>query len=400
MKRICLISLPSPFLIDEYVFPPLGILYVASGLRKQGYTDIFVHDGTVDSIPEGCNVYGIGCTTPQFEQAKKALRYIKNKNKEAKVYVGGPQATIDQDTCLESGFDGVILNAGENSLSVAFEKECKVIDIPFKEPLHPARDLIDLGKYKYYINGELATSIMTTRGCPYQCGFCCKCNKKVQIYSAEFVIEEIDELIFRYGYKALMFFDDIFILNKERAFKIMEHLKKNKIIWRAFLRADIVARHGIEFAKTMKDSGCVEVGIGVESGSDEILKTVNKGEDSATIKKGIQVLKEAGLRVKGFFIVGLPGESYSTIDETRRFVKDSGLDDMDFSIFQPFKKSPIYDNKSKYKDIDWNDLDLQASWYKGTPGLYSSQVCTPFLTREKIVEMRDTLEREFKPVNI
>jgi anaerobic magnesium-protoporphyrin IX monomethyl ester cyclase len=245
----------------------------------------------------------------------------------------------------------------------------------------------------------LATSVMTTRGCPYNCGFCCKCNKQVQIYPSEFVNDEVDTLAMVYGYKALMFFDDIFIVDKERALKIMANIKKHGIIWRCFVRADMIVRHGLDFVKSMKDAGCVEVGVGVESGSDQILKEVNKGEDSVTIKKGIHILKEGGLRVKGFFIIGLPGESYETIEETRKFVETSGLDDMDFSIFQPFKKSPIYEFKDKYYNINWEELDLQSSWYKGTPGSYKSQVWTPFLTRDNIVTARDALEKELKLYN-
>lgn len=395
-KSVCLVSLPSPFLLDDKVFPDLGLLYVASGLQEAGYRKIIVHDESIETIPEGYDVYGIGCTTPQFESAKQALQHIRKQNPQAKVFIGGPQATVDPDQCLEAGFSGVVLNAGEDSFPLAIEHDCKVIDVPYKKVLHPNRGLIDLGKYKYQVDGEPATSIMSSRGCPYQCGFCCKINKQVNLFPAEFVKDEIDLLSMCYGYSALMFFDDIFILDKYRALKIMAHLKKHRMKWRCFVRGDIVVRHGIEFVKEMKDAGCVEVGIGVESASDEILQRVNKGETIETIRQAVKMLKNSGIRVKGFFIVGLPGESLETIETTRSFILEEEFDDIDFSIFQPLKKAPIYEHKSRYCDIDWDEIDLQKSWWKGTPGKYESQVFTPFLTRKDIAQARDMLECELK----
>lgn len=397
-KSVCLISLPSPFLLDDHVFPPLGLLYVAAGLKEAGYKNVVVHDESIETIPAGYRIYGISCTTPQFEQAKQALERIKKTTPFAKVYIGGPQATVDPEFCLEAGFNGVVLNAGEAGLPLCISHDCALVDAPYKKILHPRRDLIDLKKYTYYVAGELATSIMTSRGCPYHCGFCCKVNKQVCLFPAEFVIDEIDLLHLVYGYNALMFFDDIFIFDKERALKIMRHLEKNLIRWRCFVRADVVLRHGLEFVTQMRGAGCVEVGIGIESGSDRILRRVNKGEDTATIRYAVAMLKQAGIRVKGFFIVGLPGESWETIAETRRFAAKLDLDDIDLTIYQPFKKSTIYNQKGQ--DIDWDEIDLQNSWYKGTPGKYVSQVRTPFLSGREIVEARDMLEKELKPLCI
>jgi len=151
----------------------------------------------------------------------------------------------------------------------------------------------------------------------------------------------------------------------------------------------------MDFAMRMKDSGCKEVGIGIESASDKILNSVGKGESIEIIRHAVEMLKKSGLRVKGFFIVGLPGESWETIEETRRFIKESGLDDIDLSIFQPMKRSPIYENKRKY-EIDWDDLAVEKSWYKGTPGHYESQVFTPGMTKSDIVNARNILAEELK----
>ena len=394
MKDICLISPSSPFLIDDKVFPPLGLLYIARELNDRGYP-LYVHDGPTNEIPDKFDIYGVSITTPQFPQSLEILKHIKNNNPNAKVVAGGPHATVDYESCLDAGFDSVVIQGGEASLPLVADHGCRVIETPYFREIHPDRTRIDIRKYKYEIDGRPATSIMTTRGCPFQCGFCCKVNKKVKVYPSEFVIEELRELYDTYGYRAFMFFDDLFIIDTKRLLSITDEIKKWDVVWRGFVRADLAVRNGIEIARRMYESGCREVGMGIESGSDNILRTINKGEDSDTLKKGIAILKEAGIRVKGFLIVGLPGESPETIEETRKFLHISGLDDVDFSLFTPYKKTNIYDNKEKF-DIHWDNLDLNHLWYKGTPGQYESQVWTSTMSRTDLVNARDMLENEFK----
>ena len=394
MKSICLIAPSSPFLIDDKVFPPLGLLYIGRHMKSLGYK-VHVHDGETNEIPEGYDIYGVSLTTPQFSQAKDIVRHIRGFVSKPRIVAGGPHASVDPDSCLEAGFDSVVLQAGEASLPIVAEHGCRMIDTPFQGDVHPDRSLIDIKKYKYEIDGRPATSIMTTRGCPYNCAFCCKINKKVKIYSAQFVLDELRELKDVYGYKAFMFFDDIFILNTQRLNTILDTIPPWDVRWRGFVRADIAARNGLDIAKKMYDSGCREVGMGIESGSDKILRIINKGESTDHLKAGIEVLKKAGIRVKGFLIVGLPSESMETIAETQKFLRESGLDDVDFSLFTPYKRTTIFDKKKEF-DIQWDSLDLKHLWYKGTPGEYESQVWTSALTREDLVAARDLLEKEFK----
>jgi len=148
----------------------------------------------------------------------------------------------------------------------------------------------------------------------------------------------------------------------------------------------------------MSYCGCVEVGMGIESGSDTILKNVCKGETVATMKKAIRILKASGIRVKGFFIVGLPGESHSTLNETRQFIEEMKLDDIDCKIFQPYLGSPIFDNKEKY-DIDWQDIPIEDQFYKGRPGEYSGTIHTSHLTTDEIFKEWVQMESKYKCLN-
>jgi radical SAM superfamily enzyme YgiQ (UPF0313 family) len=316
-------------------------------------------------------------------------RIIKERNPYAKVVIGGSHATMNPEECISDGFDCVVCGDGEIEAERAFLDDVDIIraedrflsDYPTID-----RTLVDIKSYKYFLDGELATTLVTSRGCPYKCAFCCKNYNGVRLAPSSKVINEIRKLHCDFGYNALMFFDDIFILNKKRVEEICLYLKEFGIVWRCFVRADLVVKHGNELLQTMADSGCVEVGMGIESGSDKILENINKGETVKTIKLAIKMLHEEGIRVKGFFIVGLPGESQETIEDTQRFLEETYLDDMDFTIFQPYVGSPIWNNRGDY-DIKWDDLDFQKMFYKGKLGELSS---------EDIVKARDRLECQLK----
>jgi len=365
MQKVCLIKCPSSFLIDERVYPPLGLMAVGTWLKSKGH-DVDIYDGC--DIPMNYTHYGLGPTTPEYPYAKKILKDIRKLNPSARVIIGGPHATVNPEECWNDGFDNVF----EGGLD-----DYPIID----------RTLVDIKSYKYFINGNLATTVMTSFGCPYNCAFCCKTYDAVKMRSAEDVIEEIKYLHNDFGYKAIMFFDDIFILNKDRTEKICQCLKELGITWRCFVRGDLILRHGEAFVKMMAESGCAEVGMGIESGSDKILQAINKGETVDTIKTAIEMLKDEGIRVKGFFIIGLPGESADTIRETQVFLKDVDLDDKDLTIFQPYSGSDIWKCRDAY-DIGWDDLDYKKMFYKGRQGEYQSFVWTSTLSADDIVKAR------------
>jgi radical SAM superfamily enzyme YgiQ (UPF0313 family) len=136
--------------------------------------------------------------------------------------------------------------------------------------------------------------------------------------------------------------------------------------------------------------------MGIESGSDKILKTINKGETVSDIKKAIYILKNKNIEVKGFFIVGLPGETQETIDETVAFLDEMNLDDVDIKIYQPYPGTPIWENKDKY-EISWSDdLDYSKQFYKGRPEEYYGNIRTPALTNEQIRRNWVEMEAQYK----
>jgi hypothetical protein len=364
--NICLIRCPSPFLIDDKVYPPLGLMAVGTYLKSKGHAVEINDDG---DIPGGFDWYGFGPTTAEYGYALCSKELLEDEQ----TFIGGPHINVAD--CSNDKWDAILPGELTNY---------PIID----------RSLVDLESYKYFINDRLATTLVTSYGCPYKCAFCCKTKDNVTFRGVGDVLREIDYL-YDLGYSALMFFDDLFILKKERAEIIFKHLKRLGIISRCLVRADTIVKHGWRFVEMMADCGCVEVGMGIESGSDTILKNINKGESSQTMKSAIRKLKRMGIRVKGFFIVGLPGESELTLTSTREFLDEIQLDDMDFTIFQPYPGSPVFKNPENF-DVKWHDVDFEDMFFKGRPGTYESNIWTSSLTSEEIIQQRDKLEREYK----
>lgn len=387
---VCLLTCSAPFLIDEKVFPPLGLMAVGTSLKLQG------HNVSILRHPNNSQYFGMGPTTSQYYDAVGELRHIKYLNKNSRVVIGGPHAEANAVECLEDGFDVVVKGDGERITIDTFHYN-GVVNLERGElDTYPIidRGLLDIHSYQYQIAGRKATTSLTTRGCPYHCGFCSKVENSVRYRSVENISGEIAYLQDTWGYNSVMFFDDTFITKKQRALDICHELKSRGMLWRCFVRGDLIVKHGRELTDEMSRCGCVEVGIGIESGSQRILDAIHKGETLDDISAAIFMLRESGIRVKGFFIVGLPGEDRESIEDTCRFINNVPLDDADFTVYQPYKGSPIWDNR-KHHDISWNNLEGDR-FYKGKPGGYKSLVSTSSLSSQEIVAARDMLEEKFR----
>jgi radical SAM superfamily enzyme YgiQ (UPF0313 family) len=370
---------------------------VGAGLKRDGH-DVVLYDGDIECVPTHYEYYGFGPTSPEYSEAVECMHRIKYANPKAKTVIGGPHATLVPFDPWVSGFDCTVVGDGENVASEAFFGKEKVIyaeSLPLDEYPIPDRTLVDIRSYHFKLRDRLATTVMGSRGCPFHCGFCSKNHDRVRLNSAERLIEEIGMLHDKFGYDAIAFPEDIFILNKQRTYDVCKFLKSRGIIWRCLVRADLVIKYGYDFIDMMIDSGCVGVGLGVESGSDTILQNIHKSENVDQMRTAIRMLKDRGLFVKAFFIIGLPGENETTLAETDKFLREAQLDDIDAKIFQPYPGSPIFDRKDKY-DIDWDAIPLQYTFYKGRPGEYYGNIRTSALSTERIVEAWKYFEETYK----
>jgi anaerobic magnesium-protoporphyrin IX monomethyl ester cyclase len=412
--KVSLVNPPSPFLIDEKVFPPLGLLYVGAVLESEGM-DVKIIDlagvppekwlGKLEAneAEQSSKIWGITCTTPQFPFALSICDAIKRINNNAKVVVGGPHATVEPVSCIPH-FDSVVIGEGEKAILNLVRnpgeypesiQEALINDldsIPF-----PARHLVDISSYHYSIDGRKVTNILTSRGCPYGCAFCCKTwGRQIRFRSPNNVLGEIKLLKEIYGFEGVMMYDDEFLINWSRDLKIFEGLHDLGMVWRCFTRANLLDEKKV---KKMADCGCKEILIGIESGSDRILKNINKGTTREMNKRAINLLKKNGIRCKAALIIGLPGESLESIKETETFVEETQPDTADFSVLTVYPKSDIYEHPEKY-DLNFPKISNVAdkAYYKTKPGQYSANVSTSHLNGREIVEARERLDAKFKRI--
>lgn len=405
--KILLINPNSGFLINEKVFPSLGLLYLSAYLKKHGYKDISLIDMNEEkALPDSvdADIVGFYSNTPQFPSVVRLSGDIKriNRVKNALYVFGGPHVSGKPEDVHDKS-DIIVMGEGEKALlDIVRRKEgndrqerilkYEYIDDADSLPF-PDRDLIDIKSYRYYLDGQLTTTLLSSRGCPFGCSFCANnaWGKTLRLRSPRNVFEEVRLLKDKYGYGAFMFFDDTMTINKKRMSEICGLLKDLKIIFRCFIRSDTVDR---DILVKMRESGCVEVGVGIESGSQRILNIVNKGE---TVRKNMEAIKlchKAGIRVKGFFIIGLPGENNESIKETMVFLEEADLDDIDITLYTPYPGSFIYKNKEKF-DLFFKD-DYEHAWFKGRPDNYFTTVSTRALSSSEILRIRSELERKFK----
>jgi len=393
MEDISLVFPSSPFLIDQGVFPPLGILYLASCLESKGIS-VKCFDFGIGHTKEmvDTEIVGISFSTAQKKEGFDLIRYYESKNK--LVIVGGPHATHLPQECFNAGAFKVVEGYSLSRLFTIFgiflrEDEFNSFD---DFPL-PNRHLLPITDYKYFINGRKATPIMTTRGCFSSCAFCGRIPAPMQMRSAKNIIKEIDQINRDFGYTAFMIFDDVFTASKSRLKFVSNYYKDKDYLFRCFSRTDLLSD---DVCRLLKQMGMVEVGLGVESGSMAILERNMKGVSPDTNEIAVDLLKKYGIRAKTFLIIGLPGETEETIQETVNWIERVQPDDLDISIFKPMPGSDIYNNPKKY-GISFNKDD--SFWYKGKPGEYQTTVELKNLSSEKMLYYRNLLEEKFKKWN-
>ena len=404
--KIALYNPPNPFLIEPRTMPPLGLMYLSAMLKREGH-EVKVIDlvdkpdveDLIDILYEEADIHGISCTTPTFPYALRILQKIKGKDPYAKVVIGGPHASIMPEACLDAGFDQVIVGEGEKAIiKIANGDDRKIVQEPYIKDLDdiplPDRECIDLKSYKYEIDGVESTTMVTSRGCYFgKCSYCQseKLWGSLRLRSAENVIEEIMEINREYGYKGIMLYDDEFLYDWRRDRKIIFELDRLKVAWRCFSRANLLTEKRV---KIIAKKGCKEVLVGVESGSDRILRNVRKGTTVEMNKKAIALLKKYGIRAKAAIIVGLPGENDESLLETEFFLEETRPTDVDISLLKVYPGADIYENPDQY-DLKF-DFDPEKSWFKGVPGEYCSTVSTSALSTEELLRWRDRLEAKFK----
>lgn len=422
-KSICLLRVPNFLLYDERLQTPLGILYIAAFLRKHG-EKVTVCDLAgvppnewADRIPAGCDFYGVTATTPDVPVANAIGKLIKKLYPSSTLICGGahpsalPTQIIEEgifdiacvgegeQTVLELvqgksvyGIKGICYKDGNGKIRGNSEREYwkNLDDLPF-----PAWDLIpDLISYHLVDEGAPATCITCSRGCPYNCAFCSTSdvfNRTYRLRSAKNILEEVALLKDKYGVEEVRLVDELTLLNRDHFVDICESLAGMGMRWRTHSRADLICKNK-DLLKLAKSSGIMEMAVGIENPDAGILKLVNKGITSEQCEEAVYAIKDAGIQSKTYMIVGLPGESWRTVEGMIEWIRRVKPDRATLSTFVPFPNCDIYLNPNRFNYKLTRPNDFRLAWILG---LENSQEPfmgeTEFMNNEDLIKARQML---------
>lgn len=391
-------------------YPPLGTLYAASYLRARGYAVALFDAMLAESEQEwdvaleqnqprfavifedNFNYLSKMCLLRMREAAWQMIAMAKARG--CTVIVAGADMTDHADLYLEHGADYVLLGEGEETLGELLDAltgrstqdpntilghvsrftlhairrpDIKNLDaLPF-----PAWDLVDVSRYQKVWrerHGYFSINLVTTRGCPYHCNWCAKpiWGQRYNSRSPENVVAELKWLAQNFAPDHLWFMDDILGLKPGWLERFAELLKAEglRIPFKCLQRADLVNERT---AAALAAAGCRTVWFGAESGSQQILEAMEKGQTVADIHRATQLLRAQGIEVGFFLQFGYPGETWGDIALTRQMVRACLPDDIGISVSYPLPGTKFYERvKLELGDKqNWQDSDDLAMLYRG-----------------------------------
>ena len=401
------------------LWPPTGIMYLASSLIREGH-EVIILDGallTEEKIIKGLKEHnprfiGISSVYPLWGKAKDFAIKLRALFPESFLAVGGQAPTYLKERCFEECevLDAVMLGEGEEIIcklvrhlekDMGFEgisgtiikKDHTIHDnkgygivsdldsLPF-----PAYELIDIKKYRPSVGLFRRLPIAATfssRGCPNQCIYCSKiAGRTIRCKSPERMGDELEYYVKKFGVREVKFFDDLFTYDKERAIQLCEEIRRRKlpIIWSASSRVDTIDR---ELLSEMKKAGCWYIHYGVESGVQKNLNTLKKGTTVDQIREVVNMTHNMKLNTFTSYILGIPGETYEEAEQTIRFACELGSLFSEFFNCTPFPGTEIFENVTDY-GVMKNEIDQV--------GMHLNSF-HPFTMNER--EMRELRRRAF-----
>jgi anaerobic magnesium-protoporphyrin IX monomethyl ester cyclase len=338
---------------------PVGLFYIAAALERQGYS-VRVIDFNVDKyereefdeIVRSSDMVGISVYTRSYRNAQGLCSYIRKVNPGALIIAGGPHINLMRE--LFPGTDLILVGEGEEVIGevvtalfngdyerlqgfpgLIFRKNGEIVNTGtflqvsnLDTDIYPARQLIDRSKYGELIDINVTDridSVVTSRGCPYSCTFCIrKCVFSYRVRSPEHVVDEIEQLS-KSGTQILVFNEDNFLVDRERAIKIMDGIVERRIKVRILIQArvDVVDD---ELYSALRRGGVFLILYGIESANQDILDFYDKRTTVEQAERAIRTAKRYGIFTYGFFILGAPMEREEHIRRSIQFVLENPLD--------------------------------------------------------------------------
>lgn len=399
----------------ETRYPNLGIGYLVSSLRRAFGDDAFafqVVNTDIDAaLDQFCpDVVGISAVSQNYGRAVDYAARVQNSG--IPVLVGGVHISFLPQTLTKEMAIGCIGEGEETIVDLMrlfLEEGCfkpddlasvpgivfhnvdgNLITTKHRPPRMdldslavPARDLFKSASHTY---------LFTSRGCPYRCSFCASSRfwDKVRFFSAERVVEEVELLISKEGASFISFFDDLFVADKKRFFRIVDLLEERKIVGKVkfscSLRANTVTEDVVAGLKRM---GVVSVGMGLESGNNRVLAWLKgAGITVEQNRQAVRLLQSNGIMANASFVIGAPDETEAEILDTLDFIKSVGLGLFDVYVLTPFPGTPVWDMAkqrglvSEGADMDWSRLNVN---FEVAP--QQAIILSDLLTRDKIQKL-------------
>ena len=403
-------SKPTEFQTEFFREPNLGILYLAAIIDQNNIpVEILDLEQYFGLEPEELNkiiiekieryeIIGITSLTNTFYLVKQIAELIKRSNKEKIVVLGGPHVSFQYEEILkaEPVIDFICVGESETSFleltnliirvknnimsSQAFGRELDAIkglayrnlegNVTFTglpKPIdidtipQPPRYLLYQENFYYRV-----ASVIINRGCPNSCSFCSrqKLFPKTRIRSLDSILSEIRDIISYQTYNYINFYDNINI--EKKFFQNFCRLfidNEIKIPWGCELRVDSITA---EDARLLKEAGCKLIATGIESASLKVLKNNLKYQDPKRVLSGIKHLKAVNIPIQAYFVLGLPGETELTFQETLDFIKELPLDTDDtinYFAATPYPGSRLWDERERFNinifEFDFTKYDCQ-----------------------------------------
>jgi len=406
------------------VYPSIGLLFVDAMLERAGYSvklvDMFALGYDEEALKKylledkELKVVGVSIVSATFKTSLAILKLAKEVRPDVTTIVGGPHVTILPERTLQESYidygalgegdytglelvDYIIRKKGtpEAIKGICYMKDGKFVRTesrPFIENLDelpfPAYHQLPMDKYRpygVYDSGRKTTSMITSRGCPFRCIYCCSSKLfggRWRPMSAKKSIEHIRKLYEEYGVRHIYFEDDEFTVSHERVMEICQWMLDSKVdlTWECLTRVSNVDEKLLE---QMAKAGCKSILYGVETGYEEGLVKIRKGITLDQVKKAIRLTQKYGMLAKASFIIGFPWESKEEINKTIDFAIQLDADYSFFGILCPFPTTDVYET---VREEGLFVPDFSIDMYGAMPTV-ESLIRTKYLTTPELVAM-------------
>ena len=376
--------------------PPLGLAYVAASLEKANFRvemlDNYLLKKPTSEVKEllqnlNPEIVGITCGSATYHRCIETAKTVKEILPSCKVVVGGWHPSYMPESILaHPEIDYAVMGEGERAMvelanhitkgkndkelaniaGLAFKHNGTIAKNPPKfidnmdEIPFPARHLLPMHLYDRtieFLDAKPADVMSIARGCPYSCGFCE--TKKLwgntcRSFSPNRTLDEIKYMIDKFNTKGIYFINDNFTLKKKETIELCDLMKKNKLDteWVCDTRVNLVSR---ELLAKMKEAGCKAIWFGVESGSQRILKRINRNITLEETETAFKLCREQGIQIACSFMLGFPDETIEDMKTTLKFAKKLDPDWCQFNIFIAYPDSSLYQEllqRGNYEKLD------------------------------------------------